>query len=414
MGDSMLKIIVIGTNRLLFAKLKFLAPNFMFTLAGSLGEASQEIRRNAPDLIFVMDFPPILNSLEFTPFLHSIGGRASYPFLFLAKTESPAVAPSLPSLYETLSCEDSLTRKKLIIQVMKLVRGRTILPLSVSAGSAVSESVPQFYSYPESPQSQQAASILVGKSHQIRMVREQIFRFAPHDEPVFILGESGTGKEVVANLIHDFSGRKGRLISQNCSALPLSLAESILFGYERGAFTGNTGSFRGIFEQADKGTLFLDEIGEMDPILQPKLLRIIERKSVNRIGSEKERKVTARIIAATNSNVDIHAKNISLRHDLVFRLNTLSITLPPLRERTEDIPMLAEFFLAKQQALDPDHHQFILTDKSLTRLSSYSWPGNVRELFSVLRKGILLSEKSNHTQQILNITPGLFPLRRRS
>lgn len=234
---------------------------------------------------------------------------------------------------------------------------------------------------------------IIGQSPAIKRVFKLIEKVAPTESTVLILGESGTGKELVARAIHQKSRRKdGPFIPVNCGAIPEELLESELFGYEKGAFTGATRSKPGRFELANGGTIFLDEIAEMSPKLQVKLLRVLQEKKIERLGSEKAIPVNIRIIAATNRNLEEEVAEGRFREDLYFRLNVIPISLPPLRERKEDLPLLAEHFLKKfcEREEVPLRR---LSEEALQILLNYTWPGNVRELKNLMERLVILSEE---------------------
>ncbi|MBX6423063.1 sigma-54-dependent Fis family transcriptional regulator [Thermosulfurimonas sp. F29] len=236
------------------------------------------------------------------------------------------------------------------------------------------------------------AEEIIGKSRAIREVFRLIDKVAPTESTVLILGESGTGKELVARAIHARSRRRhGPFVPVNCGAIPEELLESELFGYERGAFTGATRSKPGRFELAHGGTIFLDEIAEMSPKLQVKLLRILQERRVERLGGERAFPVDIRIIAATNRDLEREVAEGRFREDLYFRLNVIPIKLPPLRERKEDIPLLAKHFLARFCERE-DLPLKKLSDGALRRLMEYHWPGNVRELENLMERLVILTE----------------------
>jgi len=211
---------------------------------------------------------------------------------------------------------------------------------------------------------------------------------APSEARVLITGESGTGKEVLADVIHAWSARSaGPLIKVNCAAIPETLLESELFGHERGAFTGASNQRIGRFEEADGGTIFLDEIAEMSPALQAKLLRVTQDGRFQRVGSNREIRSHARILAATNRNLEDEVKRERFREDLFYRLNVMELHLPPLRERREDIQPLANLFLEKFA-----RNRTRLADATVVCLQNYSWPGNVRELRNTIERAVLLSQ----------------------
>jgi DNA-binding NtrC family response regulator len=233
---------------------------------------------------------------------------------------------------------------------------------------------------------------IIGKSHRLLHVLDHVTQVAPFDTSVLITGESGTGKEKVAWSIHRLSPRhKKPLIKVNCAALPSNLIESELFGYEKGAFTGAMDKRIGKFEQADEGTIFLDEIGEMPLELQVKLLRVLQEKEIERIGGKGAIKVNVRIIAATNRNLEKEVAEGRFRLDLYYRLNVFPITLPPLRERKEDIRLLADAFAAQctGRIRKPYHG---LSPKMMEALEAWDWPGNIRELENVIEQSVILND----------------------
>jgi transcriptional regulator with GAF, ATPase, and Fis domain len=233
---------------------------------------------------------------------------------------------------------------------------------------------------------------LVGVGPALEALARQIDLVAPTDAAVLILGESGTGKELVAREVHRRSGRSARpLIKVNCAAVPRELYESEFFGHARGAFTGALRDRAGRFELADGGTLFLDEVGEIPPELQAKLLRVLQEGELERVGEERTRRVDVRLIAATNRDLRAEAEAGRFRQDLYFRLSVFPIELPPLRRRVEDIPVLAEHFLAlAARKLGRPKPRLTLADAQ--RLQRYGWPGNVRELQHVIERAVILAE----------------------
>jgi len=231
---------------------------------------------------------------------------------------------------------------------------------------------------------------IIGRSKSMQEVFKLIELVSPTSINVLVLGESGTGKELVARAIHYNSYRKkNAFIAINCSALPENLLESELFGYVRGAFTGAITNKKGLFEVADKGTLLLDEIGNMSLNLQAKLLRVIEDKEIRPLGSVQSRKIDVRIIAATNKKLEDEVEKGNFREDLYYRINVIAIFLPPLKERIEDIPVLAQHFLDKYCA---ENNKIIngFDDEAMRALLNYEWKGNVRELENVVERSVLL------------------------
>ena len=233
---------------------------------------------------------------------------------------------------------------------------------------------------------------IIGSSAQLQQVMAQVRKVAATAVTVLILGESGTGKELVARSVHNLSPRSDRpLVTLNCGAIPLTLIESELFGHEKGAFTDAKEAHQGVFEQADGGTLFLDEIGELPLEAQVKLLRALETRSITRIGGKKPIAVDIRIIAATNRNLEEKVRQGVFRLDLLYRLNVFTIHVPPLRERRDDIPLLADYFLAKyNKALGVNVTG--VTRQAIGKLVQYGWPGNIRDLENALQSAMILSQ----------------------
>ena len=222
----------------------------------------------------------------------------------------------------------------------------------------------------------------------MKAVLSLVERVARSDSPVLITGESGTGKELIARALHRLSQRgAGTLVDINCAAIAENLLESELFGHEKGAFTGAMGRKIGLFELAAGGTLFMDEIGELDPRLQGKLLRALEQGSFFRVGGTQKVEVNVRIIAATNKDLGKAVAESGFRSDLYYRINTISISLPPLRERAVDVPLLAEHMLRHYGGANPPR----LSDEAIDALQKYHWPGNVRELRNVIERAVLLA-----------------------
>jgi two-component system response regulator HydG len=236
-----------------------------------------------------------------------------------------------------------------------------------------------------------SAATLLGSGAAMAAVRERIQRVADAPAPVIILGETGTGKGLVARALHADSQRAGRaFVSLNCAALPEQLLESELFGYVKGAFTGATSDRAGLFAEADGGSLFLDEIGEMPPSLQAKLLHVLESGTVRPVGAARQIDVDVRIIAATHRNLGRAVRDGTFREDLLYRLDVISIVLPPLRDRRDDIPELLGHFLAAARQKYPHSPVIGLSTEALAHLKSYRWPGNVRELAHTVEKLVLL------------------------
>jgi transcriptional regulator with PAS, ATPase and Fis domain len=234
-------------------------------------------------------------------------------------------------------------------------------------------------------------SEIVGSSPAMRHVNEMLDRYAKTDEPVLITGESGTGKELAARAIHQNSKRHaGRFVAINCAAIPSSLIASELFGYEKGAFTGAVARTKGQIEHAHGGTLFLDEIGDMPMDLQAHLLRFLQEGQIVRVGAREATKVDVRVVSATNVRLRLAMAEGRFREDLYYRLGILMLSLPPLRERAEDIEPLARHFL-RQAAVQFNRSTIDFTSDAIDALCQHAWPGNVRELMSVIRRTVVIS-----------------------
>ncbi|MDR3201076.1 MAG: sigma-54 dependent transcriptional regulator [Spirochaetales bacterium] len=231
---------------------------------------------------------------------------------------------------------------------------------------------------------------IIGASPQLRRIFDVVEQVASTRAAVLITGESGTGKELIADAIHNLSNRKDKaFIKVHCAALAESLLESELFGHEKGAFTGALSRKRGRFELAQLGTIFLDEIGEINPAVQVKILRVLQEKKFERVGGEETIEVDARVIAATNRDLKKEIAEGRFREDLFYRLNVVNIHLPPLRERKEDIPLLAAAFL-KEFSVENGKHIEGIEPKALSALYAYSWPGNIRELRNCMESSVVL------------------------
>jgi formate hydrogenlyase transcriptional activator len=259
---------------------------------------------------------------------------------------------------------------------------------------------------------------IIGESPALKRVLKQVETVAPTDTTVLIIGETGTGKELVARAIHSLSARRARtLVKLNCAAIPTGLLESELFGHEKGAFTGAMAQRIGRFELADRGTLFLDEIGDIPLELQPKLLRVLQEQEFERLGSAKTRRVDVRLVAATNCDLAQMVSDKQFREDLYYRLNVFPVLLPPLRERGEDIVLLANYFVRKfRQRFKKKIHS--ISQRSLDRLRQYAWPGNIRELENFIERAVLLAEDetlsfaSPSTRSVRRMARSRQPLRR--
>ena len=250
---------------------------------------------------------------------------------------------------------------------------------------------------------------IVGNSAALRVVLDQAERVATTSTTVLIQGETGTGKELIAHAIHNASARSGQpLIKLNCAAIPFDLLESELFGHERGAFTGAIAQKTGRFELADKGTLFLDEIGDIPLPLQPKLLRVLQEQEFERLGSGRTHRVDVRLVAATHQDLERMVKRGEFRSDLYYRLNVFPVTIPPLRDRREDIAPLVEHYVEVFcRRIGKSIHK--IPEEFVDACKSYSWPGNIRELQNVIERAVILSN-DNSLPNILRPARSALPL----
>jgi transcriptional regulator with PAS, ATPase and Fis domain len=273
-------------------------------------------------------------------------------------------------------------------RLLKDLGGDPAKPITLPASSAPSSTFVEI-----GEMMAQDQRIFLYASERMQRVKEMIDQVANTDVTIFIQGESGVGKEVVARSIHMNSVRRDKpFVKVNCAALPHELLESELFGYEKGAFTGAYRQKPGKFELADSGTIFLDEIGDISPALQAKLLQVLQDREFSRLGGKKDVKVDVRVLVATNKNIEEAVVEGRFREDLYYRLNVVNITIPPLRERKEEIPELAEYFLNKfakkyKKGAKP------LSDSLMRALLAHNWPGNVRELQNVIQRYLLLGNE---------------------
>lgn len=249
----------------------------------------------------------------------------------------------------------------------------------------------------KSRQVRQAIDPFIGTSAAIRALREQSKKILSTESPVLVLGETGTGKGVLARWLHDNSPRaEEAFVDLNCAGLSRELLETELFGHEKGAFTSAIASKQGLFEVAHRGTIFLDEVGDVDLQIQPKLLKVLEEKRFRRVGDVRDRQVDVRLIAATHQDMGQLVRERRFRDDLYFRISTIPLPFPALRERVEDIPTMAQYLLEKVSA-DLGRGELHLDENSMQALKAYSWPGNIRELRNVIERAVLLSDQKTIT-----------------
>src|SRR5205814_6366475 len=250
---------------------------------------------------------------------------------------------------------------------------------------------------------------VAGQSMVMKQLAEAAAKVARSESPVFIEGESGSGKGVLAAWLHNNSPRaEEAFVDLNCAGFSREFLETELFGHEKGAFTGAVSSKSGLLEVAHQGTVFLDEIGDMDTAVQAKLLKVLEEKRFRRLGDVRERQVNVRLIAATHQDLRRLVQESKFRSDLFYRINTIPLVIPPLRERAEDIPILAQSFL-EAFAADLSRRELRLGEDAVRALQAYSWPGNIRELRNVLERAVLLSDSNVIRRQELHLDAATTP-----
>jgi DNA-binding NtrC family response regulator len=352
---------------------------YNITEAGSAEAARALLKQTEPDLLLLDVNLPGMSGLDFLRELKNANGNAPLVIIVTAHgSERMAVEAVKAGAHDYLSKPFEVDDLRLVVknaaETLQLRRENYSLRRRI-----------------EVERSQRGA--LIGNSQSMQRVRSMIDKVAETDATVLVRGESGTGKELVARELHERNSvrRDGSFVAVNCAALPSELIESELFGHEKGAFTGAAARREGKFEQADSGTLFLDEIGDMSANVQAKLLRALEERRIERLGSNDSIPVDVRIVSATHRPLEQEIANGNFRADLFYRLRVVTVEIPPLRERREDIPMLADTFVR----LAADHYDLperSLSQGTLKRLLEYNWPGNVRELKNTIDRAVIMAE----------------------
>jgi DNA-binding NtrC family response regulator len=374
------KIVIVDdeeTVRYSFRKL-FRDPGYEIFEAANGLDALSVIKKESPDLVLMDIEMPGLNGLEAIQRIKSMMPQLPVIIMTAFGTSERVIAAMKYGAFEYLEKPFDVARLKAVIseaietkRISDEDKSFEILPADTHTGEQI-----------------------IGMSPAIKEVYKMIGRVAASDVSVLLTGESGTGKELVAKAIHRYSDRSDKpFIAINCAAIPDSLLESELFGFEKGSFTDASHMKEGKFEMADKGTLFLDEVADMTLTLQAKLLRVLQEGTFERLGSNKVMKVSVRVISATNKNLENAIIDKTFREDLYYRLKVISITLPPLRMHTEDIPLLTNYFLSRH-CREMKKQLVTVPPETMEALLTYSWPGNVRELENLLKRALLLS-KSN-------------------
>ena len=369
---------------------------YNITEAGSAEAARALLKQTEPDLLLLDVNLPGMSGLDFLREIKNANGNAPLVIIVTAHgSERMAVEAVKAGAHDYLSKPFEVDDLRLVVknaaETLQLRRENYSLRRRI-----------------EVERSQRGA--LIGNSQSMQRVRSMIDKVAETDATVLVRGESGTGKELVARELHERNSarRNGSFVAVNCAALPSELIESELFGHEKGAFTGAAARREGKFEQADSGTLFLDEIGDMSANVQAKLLRALEERRIERLGSNESIPVDVRIVSATHRPLEQEIANGNFRADLFYRLRVVTVDIPPLRERREDIPMLADTFVR----LAADHYDLperSLSQATLKRLLEYNWPGNVRELKNTIDRAVIMAEGDEITPRDLpdEITAGM-------
>ena len=347
---------------------------FTTNTACTLRDARAQVSHRTPDVALIDLYLPDGSGIELLKDLEI--GTSTEVVLMTGHADVESAVQAL-----RLGASDYLTKP------LDIGRLKSILANVASIQPAPSAATPQ-----EQTQEGDRLGLLLGASQPMQAVYEMITRVAPTDASVFFIGESGTGKDLAAQTLHIISKRsKAPFMPLNCGAISPTLIESELFGHERGSFTGAARRHKGYFERSHTGTLFLDEITEMPIELQVKLLRVLETGQLNRIGGDQPVEVDVRVIAATNRDPHKAVSDGKLREDLLYRLQVFPIHMPPLRERNEDVQLLADHFLGQLNERQGSAKRF--TDDSMERLRSHSWPGNVRELKNVVHRAFIMADQ---------------------
>jgi two-component system response regulator HydG len=336
-------------------------------------EAIEKLRGNPVDVVLTDLMMPGMSGQELLRAVQAVAPEAEVVLMTAYGTVEAAVAAMKDGAYDFLT--KPLKRHSVLKSVQQALDKRRLVQENKTLRAKLAGI--------EQP--------IVGQSPSLRATLDIIRQAAPSSATVLLLGESGTGKEMFARALHEHSPRAQMpFVPINCAAIPETILESELFGYERGAFTGATQRKEGRIERAQQGTLFLDEIGELTPSVQVKLLRFLQEGEIERLGGNATVKVDCRVVAATNQDLATRVREQKFREDLFYRLNVIQVVLPPLRDRVEDVPLLADHFIARYSAKNQKPVR-ALTREALTAMESYPWPGNVRELEHAMERAVVLS-----------------------
>ena len=356
-----------------FLTIVFEEEGWTVTSAGSVAEGTAALCEIDPDIVLCDLMMPDGSGLEILRLVNKQHANVPVVMITAYTSAKSAVEALKAGAYDYLAKPFDVDELKIVLE--KAVERRDLEHENVYLRQALEERF--------------TFSSIIGKSRRMQEIFRIIERIGGTTSTVLITGESGTGKELVARAIHAHSKQPGRFVSVNCGALPENLLESELFGHEKGAFTGAIREKKGLFQEADRGTLFLDEIGEMSPPVQIKLLRVLQERTIRRVGGNVEIPVNVRIVAASNQDLTQAIERGDFREDLFYRINVIPIVLPPLRERREDIPMMVEHFIEKfsvQMNVPPKK----VSVDAMEAIEAHSWPGNVRELENVIERIVAL------------------------
>ena len=356
-----------------FLSIVFEEEGWAVETAGSLAEARVAISRKEPDVVLCDLNIPDGSGIDLLKEVKEAKPSVAFVMITAYTSTKSAVEALKAGAFDYIAKPFDIEELKIIVG--KAVERKELEDENIHLRSALEERF--------------TFSNIIGRSPKMQEIFSIVQRIAKTQSTVLISGESGTGKELIARAIHYNSGRRGKFVSINCGALPETLLESELFGHERGAFTGAIREKRGLFSEAERGTIFLDEIGETSLAMQIKLLRVLQERVVRKVGSNVEAPVDVRALAATNRDLSDSIQKGTFREDLFYRINVIPITLPPLRHRREDIPLLVDHFIAKFGRNLGLPQKKISTD-AMRAIEKYPWPGNVRELENVVERMIAL------------------------
>ena len=374
------KILIVDDERSMceFLAIMLGKEGFEVTTANSGVEALREMKRGGFDVVMTDIQMPKMDGIQVLSGVKAIDPSVPVIIMTAYSSQKTAIEAVNKGAFHYLNKHAKNDEIKMVVR--NAVEVRQVKTENVQLKHALSKNA-------------KSAPRLVGKSEEIRKVLHLVEKIAIAESNVLIYGESGTGKELIARSVHDQSHRaNGPFVTINCGALPESLLESELFGHVKGSFTNAIRDKDGLFKVASGGTFFLDEIGETSPAIQVKLLRAIQEREIIPVGGTKPIKVDTRIIAATNRDLEKEVQLGNFRADLYYRLNVIQVTLPPLRDRPDDIPLLIDYFLRRYKPGYEGMIKSVMSPDALETLQNYSWPGNVRELENVIERAVILQE----------------------